>query len=127
MWTLENSLPLFRELQGIARPYGYFLALGGGVINKGYSAHDLDIVAGCYTREADRANPNSFLEDITRPSRSLLVAARAPMIEAHGAHTIAFLFFPYVQRAVEMWFLHHGVLQHGEHRNKFSITRPHTP
>ena len=42
-WTLEEGLRLVRALQPSTRQYGYHLALGGGVLNKGESEKDLDL------------------------------------------------------------------------------------
>lgn len=42
-WYLADALLLVRELQALARPKGYHIALGGGVLNHGYSDKDLDI------------------------------------------------------------------------------------
>lgn len=43
MWTLEQGLTLVRHLQPLIRPTSYHVALGGGVLNKGYSDKDLDL------------------------------------------------------------------------------------
>jgi hypothetical protein len=43
VWTLEEGLAVVRTLQPVARSYGYHVALGGGVLNRGYSKKDLDI------------------------------------------------------------------------------------
>ena len=45
MWTLETALAFIREHQPKVAPLGYYLALGGGVLNTGSSVNDLDIVA----------------------------------------------------------------------------------
>ncbi len=42
-WTIEAALLLIRRLQPALRAYGYHLALGGGVLNRGSSGHDLDL------------------------------------------------------------------------------------
>ena len=44
MWTLDTALPVVRALQFKALQFGYHIALGGGVLNKGQSDRDLDIV-----------------------------------------------------------------------------------
>lgn len=60
MWDIESSLALIRKLQPSAIPVGYNLCLCGGVLDRGFSDSDLDIVAmpGSYTeqREADLIN-----------------------------------------------------------------------
>ena len=42
-WTLAEALALIRVLQPDIRRFNYHLCLGGGVLNKGWSAHDLDL------------------------------------------------------------------------------------
>ena len=42
-WTLEEALPLIRNLQPQAHQFGYHLCLGGGVLNTGRSEKDLDL------------------------------------------------------------------------------------
>jgi hypothetical protein len=44
MWGLSDALDVIRPLQFKALQYGYHLALGGGVLNKGMSSNDLDII-----------------------------------------------------------------------------------
>lgn len=44
MWGLSEALDVIRPLQFKALQYGYHLALGGGVLNKGMSDNDLDII-----------------------------------------------------------------------------------
>jgi len=55
-WTLENALPLLRELETACNAWGYFTALAGSVLYKGWSDNDLDI--HLYEREGPRASPN---------------------------------------------------------------------
>jgi hypothetical protein len=43
IWNLEQGLRVVRALQPSTRNYGYHLAIGGGVINKGQSDKDLDL------------------------------------------------------------------------------------
>ena len=43
MWTLDEALALVRSLQPLANREGYHIALGGGVLNKGLSFHDVDL------------------------------------------------------------------------------------
>lgn len=42
-WTLDTARVLIMALQHHTRSYGYHLALGGGVLNKGESEKDLDL------------------------------------------------------------------------------------
>jgi len=43
MWALNEALALIRRIQPLVRPFNYHLAIGGGVLNKGYSTKDLDL------------------------------------------------------------------------------------
>lgn len=44
MWTLEQGLEVLRRINPLVRPHGYYTALTGGVLFKGESDKDLDIV-----------------------------------------------------------------------------------
>lgn len=45
MWELAESIILLRALREVTGSYyGWYPALGGGVLIKGYSDHDLDVV-----------------------------------------------------------------------------------
>lgn len=44
MWTLSQALELIRDLQPLVREEKYHMLLGGGVLNKGESDKDLDLV-----------------------------------------------------------------------------------
>lgn len=43
MWNLDKSLKLIRALQETSKTFGFHIALGGGVLNKGESMKDLDL------------------------------------------------------------------------------------
>lgn len=43
MWTLEEAVDVVRTIQTLSRDFGYHVALGGGVVNEGYSEKDIDI------------------------------------------------------------------------------------
>lgn len=45
MWNRSSALSLIWRLQPKLMENGWFVALAGGVLNKGYSGHDLDLVA----------------------------------------------------------------------------------
>lgn len=45
MWMRSDAFRLIEELQPKLMAAGWFIALAGGVLNKGYSEHDLDLVA----------------------------------------------------------------------------------
>ena len=42
-WTFDDALPLIRAVQPVVKRFGYHVCLGGGVLNKGVSDHDLDL------------------------------------------------------------------------------------
>lgn len=44
MWGLSDALEVIRPLQFKALQFGFHLALAGGVLNKGMSHNDLDII-----------------------------------------------------------------------------------
>lgn len=44
MWSLQEALDLIHRIQEPANQAGWYVALAGGVLNKGYSYHDLDLV-----------------------------------------------------------------------------------
>lgn len=44
VWRIEDALKWIREHQASVQKLGYHLALGGGVLNKGFSCKDLDLV-----------------------------------------------------------------------------------
>jgi len=43
MWHLDDALRLVRELQPVAKGFGYHICLGGGILNRSVSYHDLDL------------------------------------------------------------------------------------
>jgi hypothetical protein len=43
MWSLDNALELVREIQPQLHARKYHVAMGGGVLNKGFSEKDLDL------------------------------------------------------------------------------------
>lgn len=43
MWSFEEAFMAIIALQGGTRDFGYHLALGGGVLNNGFSNKDLDL------------------------------------------------------------------------------------
>lgn len=45
MWTLDDALEFINIYQKAAMANGWYLALAGGVLNRGYSNNDLDLVA----------------------------------------------------------------------------------
>lgn len=51
-WNLEDALSFIRTQQPLCMQAGYYLALAGGVLNKGKSLNDLDLVAMPMTEES---------------------------------------------------------------------------
>ncbi len=43
-WTLEQGLATARQVEVLVRPLGLFVSLTGGVLYRGHSAKDLDLV-----------------------------------------------------------------------------------
>jgi hypothetical protein len=43
-WTLERAIIFITEHQAWSMENGFYIALAGGVLNKGYSHNDLDLV-----------------------------------------------------------------------------------
>ena len=43
VWHLQDALLLVWDIQETTRLFGYHVALGGGVLNRGYSTKDLDL------------------------------------------------------------------------------------
>lgn len=50
MWTLEQAIEAWRNVECMIAPYGWHAALGGGVLARGYSTHDLDLIVYAHTR-----------------------------------------------------------------------------
>jgi len=59
--TLEQSLEIVRRIQPRAMALGYYIALAGGTLNKGYSDNDIDLVAIPRTKKSDRVNLLHYL------------------------------------------------------------------
>lgn len=60
-WTLDEALALIRLLQPETRRFGYHLCLAGGVLNKGWSAKDLDLVFAPMDQPDKLADPKGML------------------------------------------------------------------
>lgn len=106
-WTLPDALFFVRSRQAEAFKHGYNLSLGGGVLNKGESAHDLDIVAvPVKGREGTtRESFYAFLDWMKSVNGSSLLE---PQDQAHGriwnSTTRRFLFESTDNRRVD-WFV----------------------
>jgi hypothetical protein len=108
-WLLDDALNLFRMLQDRAKSYGYCLAIGGGVVNKGWSDNDLDIVAHCHTEYEKVCDPNALLISLTGGTggKQLLGWQRVGLKQAGP---IVISFFESYGREVEIWFPYHSLL-----------------
>jgi hypothetical protein len=73
MWTLENALPLVREIAPIAQRCGLSVALRGSVLLRGESYNDLDLLF--VVEEPDICDVRRCLQEI----------ALLPEIHAFGA------------------------------------------
>jgi hypothetical protein len=51
MWTLQSALEVVNELTPLLKAANWYVALGGGVLNRGESSHDLDLVMVPYSTE----------------------------------------------------------------------------
>lgn len=56
MRTLDFALTFIRSIQADCMNSGYYIALGGGVLNNGFSNNDLDLVLMPRTSESKTAN-----------------------------------------------------------------------
>jgi len=62
MWKIDEALKLIRDIQPHARMNDYNLALAGGVLDKGFSDNDLDIIV--IPRSATRKpNKETLIEE----------------------------------------------------------------
>jgi len=61
VWKLDEALKIIRNLQPETRKFGYHLCLGGGVLNKGESNKDLDLVF-VPLDNGKPSNPDGLLE-----------------------------------------------------------------
>lgn len=65
-WTLDQALATIRLLQPTAHKYGYHIGLGGGVLNTGFSAKDLDLMILPLNQEEIMRDISMLLVDITK-------------------------------------------------------------
>lgn len=60
-WTIDDAINLIRVVQPLAKHAGYHVGLAGGVLNRGESLHDLDLIVmplvetGCHLKGLWRA------------------------------------------------------------------------
>lgn len=70
VWYFGEAQTLIRELQGVMWPVQWHVAIGGGVLNHGYSNDDLDLYILPLNKHAKS-------EDATKALGSVLVYTRA--------------------------------------------------
>lgn len=70
-WTIAEALEFIRRHQPVAMEKGFYLALAGGVLNKGESINDLDLVAMPRTQ-------NSSVQEISNYFDKVLGGAEDP-------------------------------------------------
>lgn len=62
-WTLEEAIPLLREVENVLIPLGYHCALGGSVLHSGHSDKDLDVFI--YPHDSDKVlTPEEILGEL---------------------------------------------------------------
>ena len=74
MWTLDAGLTMAAQVQAGSRKFGYHVALGGGVLNRGESFKDLDVYflpLDSDTMSPDSAGVLTWLESLWGVSESI--------------------------------------------------------
>ena len=92
MWELEPALRIVRAIQPHTREFGYHLALGGGVLNKGQSEKDLDLYflpMGTPDKKVDPDGMLSLLEKLWGTSEKISAEYDYPGMKQY-AHAIKF-------------------------------------
>lgn len=114
-WTLDDGLRLVRALQPETRKFAYHLTLGGGVLNNGRSAKDLDLFFLPMDNGKDKPQPDALLEYLVSlwgkcenlyreyvppafPPYELVVGSDGQTIPVHRAHPVAERPTPLVDR-----------------------------
>lgn len=75
--TLEDSAQIVSDLQESCMSLGYYLALAGGTLNKGYSSNDVDLVAVPRTS-------GSTKEDLIEYLKTKMVLVKPPTELSRG-------------------------------------------
>lgn len=65
IWTLAEARALIATLQSHVRVFGFHVCLGGGVLNTGMSAKDLDLYFLPLDREDQKIDPKALLAFLT--------------------------------------------------------------
>lgn len=99
LWTLEDALAVVRDLQFKALQCGYHLALAGGVLNKGYSHNDLDVIV--MPLDGKDQKRDKFLESVERQIGPVVTLGKNSIPDqdgnvvraTDGAQIVDFLFY----------------------------------
>ena len=65
VWTLEQGLKLLRFLQPKVRQFNYHVAIGGGVVNRGFSTKDIDFYFLPLLNSSEATDSGGLLEFLT--------------------------------------------------------------
>lgn len=71
IWTLRQGIKLVRKLQPALHARHYHVALGGGVLNKGWSVKDLDLYFMPFDQDEPVRDILPFLEEQFGPSQPI--------------------------------------------------------
>jgi hypothetical protein len=106
MWTLEDALLLIQAIQEAMYPHGYCVALGGGVLNNGFSAHDLVIVPlGLWEGYRNALGVCSAFEKHSHESMDQKYAFAFQEREQQGETTLVRYFDFHTEKLVELRFI----------------------
>lgn len=65
MWGLSGALEMIRLIQPVVKTFDYHVLLGGGVLNRGLSEHDLDLYFIPFSERAPRpVELRAYLETV---------------------------------------------------------------
>lgn len=86
IWLLDEALVLVQLLQPQSRIYGYHLAMGGGVLNTGYSCKDLDL----YFLPLDNVDDTPDVEGLKRWLEGVFGTSEPISDPEYGGETSAY-------------------------------------
>jgi len=76
--TLEQVQQLISNIQPMCKENGYYIALAGSCINKGYSTNDIDLVAVPRTGESKKLDLIRLLHDLD------FIEIKKPRLKSRG-------------------------------------------
>lgn len=105
MWTLDEALSLIRDLQPEVLRLGYHITLAGGVLNKGVSEKDLDLIFLPFNEENSR--PYDLMNLCLRPLLGDWRAIRdSPDYMANdNYHYVEMVAFSYLGKRIDAFIL----------------------